>query len=496
MRQFVNRHLYNFIVIIILIFFTIFLCMQSELAFFSNGISGTDSSVFRYVARAIHHGQIPYVDTFDHKGPLMYFINYLGLLIHDERGIWVIEVAFIFMAMFFSYLTAQIYVGKILSVFSVITVYSLLGNCYKGGNMTEEYAMTFIAVGIYYFIKYLQCDEIKKYEIIICGCCFSAVCILRINMITIWIAFIPIVLLKNIFTKSWKELQTNIIYFIFGSILVFIPTFIYLILNHALEACWDAYILFNMKYSSYLPLRNRLDCYEFFMNQPLVYLAAGSLLYVCYASMKTREEKKRITVYVLLGTFLALILSFPLMCMSGRKDVTYEMIMIPLLLLPICFFYKMIYATEKKNILMPSSFFIYLCITVWIIIPLLTSSWEKALEKNIYLTTTEEDEWLRDVQAVVNMYCDQDDMISVFGNKDVIYLMCDKESASKYSYQFPIASVDKNIYYEYLDDLEKKPPKIIVIEQFSDRYRDDFKQWLYNHEYQSMNSDESIFIKK
>ena len=38
-------------------------------------------------------GKIPYLDMFDHKGPILYWIEYLGLLIPGKNyfGIWIIE---------------------------------------------------------------------------------------------------------------------------------------------------------------------------------------------------------------------------------------------------------------------------------------------------------------------------------------------------------------------------------------------------------------------
>lgn len=51
--------------------------------------SGIDSSVFKTVALMMDKGYMPYKDTFDHKGPLLYAINYWGLKIAYYRGVWV-----------------------------------------------------------------------------------------------------------------------------------------------------------------------------------------------------------------------------------------------------------------------------------------------------------------------------------------------------------------------------------------------------------------------
>ena len=37
-------------------------------------------SIFMYVAQGILEGEVPYLDRWDHKGPLLYLINAVGLL--------------------------------------------------------------------------------------------------------------------------------------------------------------------------------------------------------------------------------------------------------------------------------------------------------------------------------------------------------------------------------------------------------------------------------
>ena len=86
---------------------------------------------------------------------------------------------------------------------------------------------------------------------------------------------------------------------------------------------------------------------------------------------------------------------------------------------------------------------------------------------------------------------------SVFGNKDIIYLLCDKRSASKYSYQFPIIEARRGIYQEYLEDIRKNTPKMVVIDQgFAKEYEGIFKAWLLENSYAAADQQETIFIRQ
>ena len=68
----------------------------------------TDSSVYLYVASEIQQGSVPYVDTFDHKGPLLYLINWMGLLVGGWRGVALFEAATFAMTFYFIFRIARL----------------------------------------------------------------------------------------------------------------------------------------------------------------------------------------------------------------------------------------------------------------------------------------------------------------------------------------------------------------------------------------------------
>ena len=54
--------------------------------------TGTDSSVFRTIAFMMSKGFMPYRDSFDHKGPLLYILNWFGNdFLACGGGIWTLE---------------------------------------------------------------------------------------------------------------------------------------------------------------------------------------------------------------------------------------------------------------------------------------------------------------------------------------------------------------------------------------------------------------------
>ena len=53
-----------------------------------------DESAFVYVAQGILKGEIPYLDRWDHKGPVLYLIYSVGLLASPTIGMWFVNSTF------------------------------------------------------------------------------------------------------------------------------------------------------------------------------------------------------------------------------------------------------------------------------------------------------------------------------------------------------------------------------------------------------------------
>lgn len=70
--------------------------MKSPVNLWKNGDAGNDSSIFRYVGLEMAKGGMPYRDSFDHKGPLIFIINCFGIWISYYRGVWLIELISLF----------------------------------------------------------------------------------------------------------------------------------------------------------------------------------------------------------------------------------------------------------------------------------------------------------------------------------------------------------------------------------------------------------------
>lgn len=481
----------NGIVMIIAFVFVVFCALVMVLNASDNpfhiGKINPDSSVFNYVARVILHGGMPYRDTFDHKGPLIYLIDALGLIVNQKVGIWIIEFCFSLVTFLFAFKTARVLGGGYLSSCIAVAVNVLTLSCFlDGGNLVEEYACTFLTIVLYLFCKYFKTKEIKTIELVICGAAFAAVCLLRINMIALWIVMCIGVLVDRVKNKKAIELLRFIMWFIGGAALVTVPIIIWLLLNNALDPFIQDYIYFNFMYSSDTVRVSAFNVIYsilyFSISIPLV-LCFPILLYYCIESNNTFDWL----------CLLSVLLSLLLMCISGKHYTHYGMILCPFVTYSVSRLFSNLDVSYRHTKKYTAVFF-----SAIVAIALLFSHVEMDIANNIVSTILhpEISFYENEVATIVKKNTKEGDKISVCGSNNIVYLLSGRDSVSKYSYQYPIALIDPTIKKEYLEDLKKLRAEMIIIEDNSFIYSEVSDIMYGNYDLISTVDNTEVYLKK
>lgn len=468
--SFRRSYLEEFILIAVLLIISFVFLTNSPLHIWIGSDSEKDSSVFLTVAMMMNKGYMPYRDTFDHKGPLLYLINYLGRRISAYRGVWVIEFISMFSTFLFIYKIARLKCGKALSYIVLLLSISLLFDFFQGGNLTEEYAMPFLAGSMYIFLDYFLNSKISVFRLVFCGLCFGGVCLLRPNMISLWIVFCIAILFKCIRDKSYHDLMFYITYFWVGFLLIVVPIVLWLAINNCIIDFWNVYIRFNFAYSS-MSVDKRWSSFFYFLDKPAMLISIVISVYLFFNS------KERF----LYGTYCCyLFCTLLLICMSGRTYDHYGMILVPAVAFPIASLFGVCIKSFSEHGSRTVSFLIALYFLYALILPDWIST-VSALSR-VYRLREEEhkSELVNEVCSIVDLNSTYDDKISVYGNWDIIYLLSDREHATKYSYQFPLGQVKSDIMDEYFDELQEQLPPIIIVQEFYDRK---IKEFLDDNDY-------------
>ena len=441
-----------FVIVTIAIIFS----MNSDLCPLTISLAGTDSSVFKTVSMMMRKGYMPYRDSFDHKGPLLYIINYWGDKISLYRGVWVFAALLI--TIFFMYKIARLLCSEINSFCVIITATTPLFGYYEGGNFTEEYAMPFIALSLYYFLKYYLSNDIKASNIFICGISCGGGLLLRPNMITVWIVFCIAIVINNIGRKQWKHhLGRFTIWFTFGLCSIVLPICIWLSLNGVLDDCWHDYIIFNNMYSldpERATLYSRLHSYFHFCMTPLWFVS----VVLCIFSILYREKKINFSYLVYL------IISPLFICLSGMEYDHYGMVLVPAFSYPLALIFNEISNIEKES----ASKILGCIVGIWMVVTFAFGEWSGLVisvqSKYHEINIDSRNNNVIQICQYIENNTSKEDCISVYGNMNIIYVLSNRRHATKYSYQFPIGQIDTNIMDEYYKELQNELPPVVVVE--------------------------------
>ena len=442
---------------------------------FTNVVKGIDSSVFQYVAMEIGNGAMPYLDTFDHKGLLIYFIDLFGNSLSDNFGIWLIEFLTFFLSFVLMYKTARYFCDKLVSVLAVSLTLPMLTQFLEGGNFVEEYAILFISGAVLIFTEYFINHEIKWYKIVLCGVCFACIILLRPNMIGIWLAGCLLILIDCIRNKEIFNLFKYILFFILGISVCLVPCIIWLWINGALKACIDTYILFNIEYSGALNSFGEYfkTLYDNVFQYSIFFVSAASI-YIVY------KRRDMVSLFGLLGFMLSLIMAVK----SRVIYAHYLLILIPAAIVPFSFLFSEI---EKR---FDADRFLSVALIVSIVLAFLRPTIKIVKEDLIavsgfrnYVSDRIEKDHI--TQRIIEL-TDEGDEISCYGNCNKYYLTSNRMSVSKYSYQYPIAEIDSMIRKEYFSELKENKPKLIVwcdFEENDNCYRDEMYRFVIENGY-------------
>ena len=301
-------------------------------------------------------------------------------------------------------------------------------------NVTEVYALPFISYSMYIFIKYFVEDKYCDKDIVFLGISFLIVFFLRINMISVWMFFLPAIVINLLIKKNYTDILKCALLFIAGIVIVFIPVLFYFIKTNSLKEMIECYILFNFGYTSektsYLEMLKTMImmCYRLIIPVSIPYL------------FLTNYRKDRI-YYLNLGSF---ILALFMATISGRDFPHYSIVLYPMLSVILSQFFNSfinIKLTENKRLIS-----VLIC-TLLIVVPFLY----KPIQKTAHEVDSLEDYILKNT--------DKDDNLLIMNNKCWYYLYTDRYSNCRYFW--PSAIANDEMLESFSNEINNRKPEYI-----------------------------------
>lgn len=441
-----------------LLIFSFILCLLSRQCAFYSLVPGTDSSVFMTIAKGMTTGKVPYLNFFDHKGPFLYLINFLGYSIGGVRGVWIFEIIFIAVAVFFSYATMKKLCGRMIALCSTTAGFLMLVLCLDGGNLTEEYALPLISIALYISVSIILSERSSAWQALAMGFTFGLSLMLRPNMFAVWFIFSAYWVISCLVKKNFGTAIKYILFFVLGTIVALLPFMIYLWYNNALSDYIYQNFTFNSQYAQYTGRSST------FGNIIKVLFSYASMALVALASciVGIFSQKNRKILFVLL--LLSMVLSIALISISNTIYTHYYMVFVPIVVIAVSALFVLLKkALSKRGHGNKWTYFVVAGITVCLICAVGLLSWasnKSNSEATLRKGTTALSEKLNECAS-------EGETLQVLGNMCQFYLFTDVKPAGKFIYDQPIANISPDVHEQFAKEwTENKPTYVIAGRSF------------------------------
>lgn len=286
-----------------------------------------DAGIFQEMGLLILQGGTPYIDLFDHKGPILFFIQALGLWISKDWGLFVLQVVSLSMTMVvWSKMVKIMSDRKWVELVIPTILLCFLMLYYQRGDLCEEWCLLFISLPIYYCLReIISLKRIDRREMILVGICVGVISFIRINNMAPLIPFAVYVLWCRLVDKRYVDILSFVSGIVSVAAICCLIFYCYAGWSGVYEMLYGTFI-FNFGYFS--NSRSEFPLYEtvcFYV--PIVFFLLMTLIFL-------EKEDRKLTIILLLSYAISLL-------SIGRSCYThYRMIFLPLYLLTMVLMYK------------------------------------------------------------------------------------------------------------------------------------------------------------
>jgi len=438
-------------------------------------VPGRDAGVFLYVGDQVLNGGIPYLDVWDHKPPVIYFINAFGLLVGGGSvwGVWLLEFLALYSAALVGFVLMRRAFGVLPAVVATVVWVLSIGLLHTYGNLTEEFALPLIFAVLYLFWEAEKRGSYHWRGFLIGA--LAAVCfLLKPNVVSVPLS-IGILLLIAFGSRRWRSAAANLSTVVLGAACVVAAVLVYLAANNALSAFVEQVVRYNLVYPT-TTLYSKLD--SLFVG--LSALSRSGLAVIGLAAWvagvllvwRRREDVQSVKplLYVCL---IALPLEFLLTAILGRPYTHYYYAWLPVLAVLVAFFcyYVMTGFAPAVKAFKVGRVVVTLG-GLWLLAFLVAMSFQPAtsiVHRTAACIADAGGEgchstWCQAVEYVTEQ-TEEGDYVLVWGAEASVNFLAHRQAPTRYVYQYPLYHpryTNEDIADEFLGDIMLNKPALII----------------------------------
>src|SRR6266498_3918775 len=423
-----------------------------------------DSGVFLYVGWRFLNGDIPYRDVWDHKPPLIYFVDALGLTLTPASlwGVWFLQIIFIFFTLFLIYKLLDREFGIYAALAGTITLTSGLLTILEKGNVTEEYALVFQALCFWLFINAWKKDfpiRTSFWVGLFGGLAFN----FKQTTIGIWITYALFLLVIRLLQHRFpfKDLLSISAGWLIPS-LVF---GLYLASQNAFTDYWEQAFLYNFVYiGTHEGIRRLIPVFL----KGFIYLRNGWVLYLSvlgwlagfgYVLFK-RKAFAQIHPLILIA-LVKLPIEILLILVSGRSILHYYLTPLPVMgilagilayTIP-AFVQEIPHTTSQK---------LQGWVSGIVLLVVLLAQFGQVKYYPEYVHIMSDNDYAPVIDYVLKN-TKESDKVLLIGAESVVNFLARREAPTRYVYQYPLALLGRRpMFEEYFNQILENKPTLII----------------------------------
>lgn len=426
-----------------------------------------DSGVFLYTGWRILNGEIPYIQIWDHKPPLIFLINTIGLGLSGMSfwGVWLVRVFSLCVAVYVIYLVLEKYFGGFIATLTSIVWVANLPPILGNGNFTTEYTIPLQAIAIYLTSLSLQNQDKSFLRYFLIGIVGGLAFMTKQTSIGIWLA-IGIFLFIDALVS--KKLKLNLIRFFglaAGSLLPILLVISCFIIFQGLHSFWDQAFLYNFAYidpqgvtlfQRFVSLINPAQL----GNMGLFYLGGIGALVGIVLSINWFSQRKLTPLQgIILICLSDLVIEILLVHLPTHTYEHYYLTFFPVLAFFCAMFFsslsKIDISNTQKNI---NQTRIFLILVAAFSSLSLFNTWGKSLTKPEYHIN----------ESLIKFVLNQtqpEDRLLIWGAETTINFYTKRAAPTRYVYQYALVTpgyTTEEKVLEFLDDILNEPPILFV----------------------------------
>jgi hypothetical protein len=292
-----------------------------------------DSAVYTYIGWAMAHGKVPYVQLWDHKGPLLYLIERLGACVPSPGlGCMLLDfLACAFSTWILLWILNQWVSFRTLLVLAIAFVFSA-AHYGSGGNMTETWAVLFLAFAHFAALQ-AALARWNRYLAALAAASTAAILLIRPNMI-VFAALATVYILA----AAWKdrgprEFLLQLAAAVVATVTVCAAVLLPYVRMGALSAMKAAYLGYNAGYSKYISRWERIHTVHVFVvefqEDPLLLCACFGWILLILSLRAGSRFKLTVPLGYRVLLIASTLLEMVAVMVSGRAYLHYLYVLLP-----------------------------------------------------------------------------------------------------------------------------------------------------------------------